>query len=60
MEFVFSVGSAPSLYNEDPRSVEIIIESLEMAVEWLRRAGKKGIKVCEEEFMCAAVIVRPV
>jgi hypothetical protein len=29
METVFSVGSAPRLYNEDPRPAE----SLEMAVE---------------------------
>jgi hypothetical protein len=34
METVFSVGSAPRLYNKDPRPTErIIIESLEMAVE---------------------------
>jgi hypothetical protein len=29
---VFSVGSTPGLYNEDPRPAEEIIESLEMAV----------------------------
>jgi hypothetical protein len=33
METVFSVGSAPRLYNKDPRPAERIIESLEMAVE---------------------------
>jgi hypothetical protein len=35
METVFSVGSAPCLYNEDPSPAEGIImrESLEMAVE---------------------------
>jgi hypothetical protein len=33
METMFSVGSAPRLYNEDPRSAEIELrESLEMAV----------------------------
>jgi hypothetical protein len=31
-ETVFSVGSAPKLYNEDPRPAEELIESLEMAV----------------------------
>jgi hypothetical protein len=33
---VFSVGSAPRLYNEDPRPADILVEfreSLEMAVE---------------------------
>jgi hypothetical protein len=34
METVFSVGSAPRLYNEDPRQAEIKLRaSLEMAVE---------------------------
>jgi hypothetical protein len=34
MERVFSVGSAPRLYNEDPRPAEIEVrESLEEAVE---------------------------
>jgi hypothetical protein len=34
METVFSVGSAPMLYNEDPRPAEIgLRESLETAVE---------------------------
>jgi hypothetical protein len=31
---VFSVGADPRLYNEDPRTAEIVLmESLEMAVE---------------------------
>jgi hypothetical protein len=34
METVFSVGSVPRLYNEDPRPTEIKIERVsEMAVE---------------------------
>jgi hypothetical protein len=34
METMLSVGSAPRLYNEDPRLAEFITEgSLEMAVE---------------------------
>jgi hypothetical protein len=34
MEIVFSVGSAPRLYNEDPRRAESELrESLETAVE---------------------------
>jgi hypothetical protein len=34
METVFSVGSTPRLYNEDPRSAEIDLgKSLETAVE---------------------------
>jgi hypothetical protein len=34
METVFSVGSAPRLYNEDPRPAELELrESLEIAVE---------------------------
>jgi hypothetical protein len=34
METVFSVASAPRLYNEDPRSAEIeLTDSLETAVE---------------------------
>jgi hypothetical protein len=32
LETVFSVGSVPRLYNEDPRPAEIIIGSLEIAV----------------------------
>jgi fructose-specific phosphotransferase system component IIB len=50
MEKVFSVGSAPRLYNEDLRRAEIIIESLEMAVELLRRDGNKNRQCsCEEK-----------
>jgi hypothetical protein len=33
MEKVFSVGSAPRLYNEDPRSAEKMSECLETAAE---------------------------
>jgi hypothetical protein len=35
METVFCVGSAPSLYNKDPRpaELELLKESLEMAVK---------------------------
>jgi hypothetical protein len=34
MEIVFSVGSDPRLYNEDPRPIETELrESLRMAVE---------------------------
>jgi hypothetical protein len=33
-------------------------ESLEMAVEWLKRDGKKGITLCKEDFICASVTVR--
>jgi hypothetical protein len=29
-----------------------------MAVEWLRRDGKKGIRMWKEDFVCAAVTVR--
>jgi hypothetical protein len=56
---VFSVGSAPRLYSEDPRSTEIEFrEFLEMAVELLRRDGEKGIRLLKEDFVCAAVTVR--
>jgi hypothetical protein len=37
---------------------EELSRSLEMAVEWLRIDGKKGIRLCREDFMCAAVTVR--
>jgi hypothetical protein len=34
MEIVFSVGSVPRLYNEDPRPAELELrESLETAIE---------------------------
>jgi hypothetical protein len=33
-------------------------ESLEAAVEDERRNGKKGIRLCKEDFMCAPVTVR--
>jgi hypothetical protein len=33
MDIVFSVGSNPRLYNENPKPAELIRESLEMAVE---------------------------
>jgi hypothetical protein len=56
---VFSVGSAPSLYNEDPIPSEINLrESLEMVVERLRRDDKKGIRLRKEDYMCDAVTVR--
>jgi hypothetical protein len=59
METVLSVGSAPRLYNEDPRPAEIKLkESLEMVVELLRRDGSKGIRLCKEDFMCDAVTMR--
>jgi hypothetical protein len=44
---VFSVGSDPRLYNEDPRLDDLELrDSLEMAVEddW-RRYGKKEIRL---------------
>jgi hypothetical protein len=41
VETLFSVGSAPRLYNEDPRLAERELrESPEMAVEDDRRNGK--------------------
>jgi hypothetical protein len=33
-------------------------ESVLMAVDSLRRYGKKGIRLCKEDFMCVAVTVR--
>jgi hypothetical protein len=33
-------------------------ETLEMTVEWLRRDGKKWIRLRKEYFMCDAVTVR--
>jgi hypothetical protein len=38
-------GSTPMLYNEEARPDEI-------------QNGKNGIKLCKEDFMCAAVTVR--
>jgi hypothetical protein len=45
VEKVFSVGSAPRLYNEDPRRAEIMIESLEMATRIDRAAVKIRIRL---------------
>jgi hypothetical protein len=43
---VFSVGVDPRLYNEDYRPARIRTErALEMAVEWLRRDAKRGIRL---------------
>jgi hypothetical protein len=48
MEIVFSAGSSPRQYNEDPRPAESELrESLEMAIE-------NDL----EDFMCALVTVR--
>jgi hypothetical protein len=56
---VFSVAGTPRLYNEDPRPVETELrKSLEMALEDDRGNGKKGIRLCKEDFTCAAVTVR--
>jgi hypothetical protein len=44
MEIVFSVGSAPRPYNEDPRPAEKN-ESSEMADEWLRKDDKRESRV---------------
>jgi hypothetical protein len=33
-------------------------ESLEMAVQWLKRDDKKGIRLCKKYFVYAAVTVR--
>jgi hypothetical protein len=61
METVFSVGSTPKLYKEDPRPAEIELrDCLETAVEWLRRDGKKGMRLHKEDFICATVTVRQV
>jgi hypothetical protein len=57
-EAVFSVGAVPRLYNEDLtklRDVELR-ESLRSEFDDdLRRNLKKGIGLCKEHFMCAAV-----
>jgi hypothetical protein len=58
METVFSVGSAPRLYSEDPRPAESIIESLEMAARIDRAVVKRRLSVWFEDFMCAVVAVR--
>jgi hypothetical protein len=47
-EAVFSVGAASWLYNEDLRQLELELrESLELAIG---RNGKKGIRLCKEDF----------
>jgi hypothetical protein len=44
MEKAFSVGSAPRLYNDDPRPAEIYLkERLEMVVELLGRDDKNEL-----------------
>jgi hypothetical protein len=63
MEAVFSVGSTPRLYNEDPRPAEIIIEGASRVGNrrLLRRNGNGLVELQErgyEDFMCAAVTVR--
>jgi hypothetical protein len=46
METVLSIGSASRVYNQDPRPKESELrQSLQMAVECLRRDGKKGISL---------------
>jgi hypothetical protein len=44
---VFSVGSAPRVYNEDPRPAEIMIKGVpwDGSRRWLSRDGKKGIRM---------------
>jgi hypothetical protein len=62
-EAVFSVTAAPRLYNEDLIQLEQELSRvLEMAVaaeNWESRLskviennGKKGIRLCKEDFMC--------
>jgi hypothetical protein len=46
METMFSIGSDPRLYNEDPRAAEIELrESLEAAVEddWVQIAKSSAV-----------------
>jgi hypothetical protein len=59
METVFSVGPPWRYIMRITGQLELELrESLEMVVEWLRRDGKKVIRLWKEEFMCAAVTVR--
>jgi hypothetical protein len=51
---MFSVGSAPKMYNEDLTQLKLELgRVLEMAVQgdWLKK-GKKGIRLCQEDYMC--------
>jgi hypothetical protein len=72
MEKLFSIGSAPRLYNEDPRSAEIIIEEVTLRRQlkmtekrWQReqfrlesQPVKRRLSVRFEDFMCAVITVR--
>jgi hypothetical protein len=51
---VFSVGSAPRLYNEDPRPAEEQLrESLETAVEDVGEQMARKVLGCEKKTSCA-------
>jgi hypothetical protein len=52
---VFCVGAAPRLYNEDLRQLSDRRESLETQSNMIEKKGKKGIRLCKEDFMYAAV-----
>jgi hypothetical protein len=48
---VFSEGAAPRLYKEDLRQLESELRESPELAEQLRRNGKKGIKLCKEDFI---------
>jgi hypothetical protein len=61
-EAVFSVGAAPSLYNEDLTQLELELSRvLELAVaaedresrqsKVIENSGEKGIRLCKEDFI---------
>jgi hypothetical protein len=54
LETVFSVGAALWLYNKDLRQLELELEKASEVGSW-QNNGKKGIRLCKEDFMCAAV-----
>jgi hypothetical protein len=59
---VFSVGAAPRLYNEDLTQQEGELSRIALSAEnsesrqskVIENNGKKGIRLCKEDLMCAA------
>jgi hypothetical protein len=59
METAFSIGPPVAYMTRIRGQLESELEeSLELALEWLKRNGTKGIKLGKEELMCNAVTLR--